>query len=259
MNVAGLFIGQSIGITITSILGLYLLRDKIKMCFSKLHLKKMLEFSLPLIPSSIAVILAMYVDRLIIKEYLSFEEVGLYAVAAKIAGIINLLIIGVQNSITPLIYSRYKETDTPIHLNKIYNSFLLMSFAIILVLALFSKYFVLFFGGENYLAASSIIPILASAFVFSSMYLFFPGLSIAKKTGTISIINIIFAAVNLALNYYLIPKFGIKGAAFATCLSGFMSWLTTAVVANKHYSIPVNKLYIGLYALGMFGILKFLA
>ena len=44
------------------------------------------------------------------------------------------------------------------------------------------------------------------------------GFSIARKTGRLAVLALIAAAVNIGLNFVLIPPFGIVGAAFATAI-----------------------------------------
>ena len=58
--------------------------------------------------------------------------------------------------------------------------------------------------------------------------------------------NILFftAIINIALNYYLIPIYGIKGAAIATSISIFCWTVLGAVYVKKYlnfYAFPVLK------------------
>src|SRR5690606_17645908 len=98
-------------------------REFYKLIFNVTILKKMLIFSLPLVPSSIAIFFNLYLDRLIIKSQLGLDAVGLYAVAYKFATIINLVIVGFQSSLTPLIYANYDKAETPATLEKIFRVF----------------------------------------------------------------------------------------------------------------------------------------
>ena len=76
------------------------------------------------------------------------------------------------------------------------------------------------------------------------MYLFFPGLSIAKKTGLIALINLFAAVFNVLLNFFFIKYIGVKGAAISTLISSGVSWLAVAGIAQKYYKIQVNYLFV---------------
>jgi O-antigen/teichoic acid export membrane protein len=44
--------------------------------------------------------------------------------------------------------------------------------------------------------------------------------------------------INLILNWFLIPNFGIKGAASATLFAHILGFITHVVVSQRYYRIP---------------------
>ena len=54
-----------------------------------------------------------------------------------------------------------------------------------------------------------------------------------KKTHIISVIAAISFSTNVILNIIMIPRFGALGAAYATCLSFFLSLLLVLYYSNK--------------------------
>ena len=72
------------------------------------------------------------------------------------------------------------------------------------------------------------------------MYIFSPGIGIAKKTHLIIWINVLTGLLNILLNYLLIPKMGIKGAGMATMLSYFVFFSAFSIVSQRFYPIPHN-------------------
>src|SRR5690606_13112265 len=102
--------------------------------------------------------------------------------------------------------------------------FATFSMALYVFIACFAPYIVSVMAGKDYAPAVSVVPFLALAALFANMYIFAPGLGIAKKTGMIAGINIICAVLNAILNYALIPHLGIVGAAVATLFASFCAF-----------------------------------
>lgn len=244
-QIEALLVAQLISGAITSIAGFWLIRKSILFRVSMSALKKLLAFSIPLVPSSIGVIFALFADRVMIKEMLGFESVGVYGVAVRVASILTLLSVGFQYAITPLIYSRYKEPQTPANIAKLYHSYLVVAALLFLAVSLSATWIVSLVADEGFSGAANLIPILAAATIFASMHVFFPGLNLASKTGVISGINIAIAVANLGLNYVLIKHFGAVGAAYATFLTVFAGWLCISVFSQRYYRVPVNPIFIG--------------
>jgi O-antigen/teichoic acid export membrane protein len=74
--------------------------------------------------------------------------------------------------------------------------------------------------------------------VLNSAYVFAPGLWIAKRTGGIALINLLGAAMNTALNFGLIPAFGIRGAALATFISASTVFAGYMLTSQRAYPVP---------------------
>lgn len=257
LGLLGLILGQLIGVTLSLIVSFSKVKAWIKLVFCLESLKEMLTFSAPLIFSSIGVVLAMFVDRVMLKEFLGAEQLASYAVAIRIASIVTLLMVGFQSALTPLIYANYEKEETPKKIAQLFHFYLLASFFSLLTLGLSAHWFVEVVAGVQYVdAANYVAPLVCSA-LLSSMYLFFPGLSIAKKTSMIAAINVFVGILNVALNYVFIPKYGALGAAYSTLFSVFIAFTLNTVVAQRFYNIPINSVFTFL-TFSLIGIILFI-
>lgn len=225
---------------ICSLIGWYKLREIYQLKWSTEKLKEMLKYSLPLVPSSISVFISVYIDRIMINHYLDLSEVGLYGIGYRIASISGLVLIGFQSSLTPLIYKYYKDEATKGKLANLFRMFVGLTLFIFMFLSIFSKEIIVLFTNEGYYAASSIIIYLVPAVLLSRMYIFTPGIGIAKKTKVILYINIVGALINTLLNYLLIPNFGIIGASIATSLGYIIVFMMYIYYSQKYYRINHN-------------------
>ncbi|HAS6349108.1 TPA: oligosaccharide flippase family protein [Vibrio vulnificus] len=237
MGLEGVLWGVIIGQFSVAIINLFNLRTFWLITPSWVKLKEMLKFSSPLVISSLGVVFATFADRLMIKEMLDFAELGEYSVAARLAAGVTLLTVGFQSALAPLIYSQLNNPDTPRNLKKLFRYYAILGLVFILVTILISDPLIQLLAGEGYSKAPNILVVLCASIVLSSGYLFFPGLSVAKKTHVLAGVNVFSGVVNLILNLIFIPQFGIFGAAIATLISAFLSLFLNVVYSERYFPI----------------------
>ena len=222
--------------------------------------KEILNYSWPLLFAGIASSLVLWIDTLMIGYFLGEAKVGIYNVAAPIAGLIS--IIGAST------LSLYLVIITEQHINKLTQSIkdtfiiitrwiFLISFPILCLLILESKNIILVSFGETYSEASSVLIIISLGFFING--LFGPGrliLTSIGKTKFQMINNFISLFSNILLNLYLIPRYGISGAAISTIISltirALLTLIEVVLVLKIH---PIDK---RLIKLGLISLLTFL-
>ncbi len=242
----GILIATCFGnlVGLTSVLIKYSSRIKFEFDISKL--KKMLRFSLPLVPSGMAVFIHGYIDRMMINHYLTLNEVGLYGMGFRIAAITSIILAGFNRSLSPLIISNYRNPNTPSQIAKIFRYFIGISLLFFMFLSLFAKEILILLTTPKFYESSFIVIYLVPAILFSQMYMFAPGTGIAKKTHLIMIISISGAVINVILNFIFIPHFGYEGAAFATLIANFILFTIKMSVSQKFYRIPFEWIRISI-------------
>jgi len=257
MGIYGILYGTISGGLINLIIGLYNLRKSIKFNFELKFLKKMLRFSAPLMPSSCAIFVAMYVNRVLIQHTLSISDLGIYGIANRIAGIAGIIMLGVQFSLTPLILNNFKKSNTPEHVSNIFNLFIAIALMSFLFLGIFSDNLIEIFTTKDFSGASKLIALIVPTIFLSNMYVFAPGIIIAKKNYIILLINIFGAILNIFLNWAFIRYYGLIGAAYANLLGYFIIFTLYLRVSQYFYFIPYRLKQI-LIATFLFALLVFL-
>jgi len=199
--------------------------------------KRLLSDSWPLILSGIAISIYMKIDQVMIKNMLDAKAVGNYAVAVRLSEIWYFIPMAITSSVFPAIINAKKISEKLYYerLQKLYDLMVWLSIGIALPIMLLSNNIIELLFGIQYQEAAGVLRIYvwATVFVFlgvaSSQYL------LAENYTKISFFRTsIGAVINIVLNIFLIPKYGIKGAAIATVLSQFAVAFTIIVIPKTH-------------------------
>jgi O-antigen/teichoic acid export membrane protein len=190
--------------------------------FDPSEAKRLLKFSWPLIISGFVVSLYMKIDQIMIKFILSENDVGIYAVAVRLSESLNFLPIIFSTSLFPAII-KSKQLDRSVYHARLRNFYTLIiwsAIAFALALSLSSSLIVNFLYSNEYIYAADILTV----HVWSSVFVFIgvagSKLLISENLQRYITLNTATGAlINIGLNYYLLPKFGIIGAAWATLIS----------------------------------------
>ncbi|MBP8145407.1 MAG: oligosaccharide flippase family protein [Inhella sp.] len=234
----GVLAGQALAAGLAAAVAFVALRTEMAPVFSREALRKMLAFSLPLVPSGAASFIAFYGNRGLLSTLAGLDQVGLYAVAARIAALTTLLIVGVQGALTPLVYAHHARPGVPAQLARFFAGFVALALALSLAVSLFAAELVAIAQGA-YAPAAALLPWLAPAALLAQMYIFAPGLGIARRTRTQLALMALAAAASVLLNALLIPRFGALGAAVANLGVSALFFGSWWVAGQRLYPLPV--------------------
>lgn len=184
--------------------------------------KTLLADSWPLILSGLAAMVYMRIDQIMIGQMLGETQVGLFSAAVRITETCYVIPTVIVASIFPAIIEAKKTSDSVYYqrLQRLFNLMSILSFAIALTISIISSPIIKILYGQSYDDASMVlsIQIWASIFVFSgvtsSRWFLIENLQKYSFYRTLA-----GAIINVILNYYLIPRYGINGAAWATLIS----------------------------------------
>ena len=201
------------------------LKTKSKLVNWKFNSKLMSQFltdSYPLAISLLSYLIYSRIDQLMIGSMLDTYSVGIYSAANKIIELYLSLGLTVVSSLYPVLISSYEK-----------NKELFLSKYQILTSGFTGGALILFF--VNYIWGESIINILYGnkyndsyyILVIQSIGLIFmynaalrsSYITITNKQQIILITAVISAIINLCLNYVLLPRYGVVGAAWAMTIT----------------------------------------
>jgi O-antigen/teichoic acid export membrane protein len=170
--------------------------------------------------SGLAVYLTSYADRWLVRYWLGLDGLGLYGVAFKIASIAGVAISAVQMAVTPLVYQSYTDPRTPQLLRSLLCYLLAAVLPAVGLVAALAPELVSLLAGVRFQGAAPAAGWLSLGVVLMGLYVFAPGMGLAKRTKRIALTNVGVAACNVALGLILVPALGIIGAAVAYAMGG---------------------------------------
>jgi len=230
--------GQLAGAVCGGSIALWYARGNYRVIFRIHRLRQLLSFSAPLVPSSISLFFLGFVDRLILEHLMGMGAVGVYSVGFRLASGVNLILLGLNASLTPFVFKEYRNPATPGALERIFRGFSATALIVLAAGSLFTPDLLPILVGRDYLDAWRVIPPLALASICSRLYIFAPGLDIEKKTRSIMLINLGAALLNVALCFVLIPPLGLTGAALSTLLAAFSGFVAYMAWSQRLYPVP---------------------
>lgn len=203
--------------------------------FEKKMLAEMLRFSLPTIPSSLSSMMLQVADRPIMMALAGSAVVGLYQANYRLGIPMLLAVLVFEYAWKPFYLSHRDDPDIGRLLSRALVYFTAVCGAIFLAGSLLVEYIVRlpFPGGRfinpAYWSGLGIVPVVLAAYFFNGVFVHLSAaFHITKRTGYLPLVTASAAAANIALNFLLIPPFGIMGGAWATfgayLLSAFAAW-----------------------------------
>lgn len=234
----GIFWGQAGAAVAGALLALWYWLDRFTIRFSLPHLKEMLAFSLPLVPASISLFFIVYVDRFVIKEVLSWGDLGAYGIAYRLASISAVLPVSVNAALPPLVYRHSEDEAFLKRLSFYFSCYCIVIVAVTISFSVISPLLTQSLGaGEYEPLASQITPLLVAGILTSSLYNFSPGLAIKRKSVLIASLSIVTAVVYIPITYILTVSFSLYGAALVPLFSSLTTFGLWYLYGLRYYPI----------------------
>ncbi|GEM_PF-3763570 len=197
----------------------------------------LIKFSLPFFMNNIVNVLAMQIDIQMINSYMGDIQTAYYATAKKLIDIV-LVIPGI---ICTLLLPRLSNGSINQKNNKkIISIIFLLGVTVSLFTFILAKYIILLLFGKEFIYAYKILRTFSIAFPIIFLNAYFGSLLSAKNKQKVTLlINVINTALNVLLNSLLIPTYYSNGAAIATVITIF----TTFIMYVFYYLTKKKVLY----------------
>jgi O-antigen/teichoic acid export membrane protein len=254
----GVFWSQLAGRLVAGSLLLPGVRQYLGWTFSRVDWKHAMQFGLPAATAGVALLVVDVGDRWFITRLLNVAATGVYFAGYRIAMAMALIVAAFRFAWHPFFLSIKEQADAPMIFSRILTYYVLIAGWVCLTLSLLAEDivqvniagFTLF--GEEYLGGLPIVPVIALSYLLYGVYSNLDvGVYVKEKTRIVPLIIGLGALVNIGLNWLLIPRMGLMGAAAATAAA----YLTMCVCM---YAASRRLLYIQ-YEWGRIGIVMLIA
>jgi O-antigen/teichoic acid export membrane protein len=199
------------------------------------------RFGLPLIPSALALWAINFIDRFFVALYKGQDEVGVYSLAVRASSVIVFLMIAFRLAWPAFAYSIDDDNAAKRTYSYVLTYLLFVCCWISLALGVLAPWIVKVLAPSKpeFYRADEAVGLLAFA---SSAYAGYTVLAIgigrARRTQFNWIVSGAAAILNVALNFVLIPRYGMMGAAVSTAAAYVALFAGMTINSQQVYPVP---------------------
>ncbi len=230
-----------------SILNIWYIRRyvKLKLVFSRdvfVHLKPILI----LFFNALAISVYVNADITMLKFYQPDTVVGVYSLSSRIYNIAKRLVFALI-TVTTARLSYYSKNDTDMYRTtskNTFNALIAVMLPSAVGLAMLSKPVVRLVGGAEYDSAWAPLCILCAAMIFALLSGFYGNcvLIVFGCDKALLISTSVSAVVNVVLNLFLLPVYGMYGAAVTTLIAEAVNFVIQYTYARKYVTWKIIDL-----------------
>jgi len=252
MGIVGVLIGNiiaSAGLLLATLP--VILKNVSLKVMSKSALMEVLRFGLPFFPAGIFTMIMELSDRYLLEWLADTSAVGLYSAGNKLGMFGLLLVMGFNMGWTPYFLKKGKDADAPQTYSKVTTYFLgLVGYLIVLISIWIDNIVQINIRnntliGEEFWVSTQVVPIILLGYYFFGFYVLqLPGVFMTKKTKFVPFFRGTGAAITISMNIFLIPIFGIIGAAFAKASAFFVMSILILLFNRRYY--PISYVWRGI-------------
>jgi len=250
MGIWGVLGSMLISNAIISVLLIALILPGIGLGFHLSKLLPLMRFSFPLLPAGILMFVLNMGDRFILNALVGVKEVGIYSLGYKFGMILSVLVGGpfLQTWDWKRVAIYESRRANPELFSRI-PTYVLQALALTgLLIAVPIPEIVHFAATAQFAGAARVTPFVVLGYTFYILfYVFDVGIFLKKKTYWYILINAAALGVNLLLNFLLIPRFSVMGAAVATAVSFSVCPILALIISQRYFWVRYD--YTGLIKL----------
>ncbi len=243
-------IGNLAGAIVTFLL-LYGEFAQIRFRFDRKLWKEIMQYAYPLIIVGMGGMVNDMLSRLIYQHvvdlppYEAKTQLGIFANIYRLAVLITIFIQAFRMAAEPFFFNQSNDKNSPKTYARVMKFFVIVCCFMFLFISLYIDAFGWFFLAIHrplWVEGLYVVPILAMGNIFLGIYY---NLSIwyklTNKNLTGAAITLVGAAITIALNVILIPKYQYLGAAIATFSCYLYMMIASYVLGQKHFPVPYAR------------------
>jgi O-antigen/teichoic acid export membrane protein len=200
----------------------------------------MLAFAIPAMFTGISFFFLKLSDRFFLLHYQGIAVVGLYTVANSLSQPLYIVGMAFRMAWPQWHYAKLNEPEKHKKMVSRSSTYFMAFNGILLVLVGFYLPLVIhvLLNEKFWSVGPTTFVLTLSVALYNLYFIFWIGANVAKKNRLIPVITLIASAVNVGLNFLLVPTYGMWAAAWTTTIGFGILAVLVYFVSNKWYPIP---------------------
>jgi O-antigen/teichoic acid export membrane protein len=209
--------------------------------FDRHLLRRILNFSIPLMPAGISLWALNAADRFQVQRLASDTDLGIYSAASKIALGIMVLIGAFQTAWVPFANSIADDEDARRTYRLAFSYWSVWTVWGLVAISALAPLYIHLTMPSDWWDSSDLVPLLMAGSVLWGAYMIINiGVNRSKRTRLTPVVTATAAAVNIGLNFLLIPAWGVVGAAVSTVIGYSVLVLLGWLNAQTGFPVPYD-------------------
>jgi O-antigen/teichoic acid export membrane protein len=211
----------------------------LKLRFSREDATDLLGYGIYQVPTALFGFLLHMSDRYFLKHFATLHAVGLYSLGYRFGEILSIALWTFGLAWQPFVFENKKSPEAPALYARVTTYYTAVLGLLWVAVSLLSPEVIAIMARPAFYEAHHVVPWIAGAFFFQGLaYVANIGIVLHRKIKYRPFILAAAIALNLGLNYALVPRYEMMGAAVAGCVSYGAFFVLQAAVANRLYPVP---------------------
>jgi O-antigen/teichoic acid export membrane protein len=235
----GVIVGNFLG-TLTVYLGLLAYRrEQLGLQFDWELFKRMEHFGLPLLPSALALWAINFSDRFFLTKLSSAAETGIYQIGVQVASVVVFLLMAFRLAWPAFAYSIEDDREAKRTYPFVLTYLIFICSWLSLALGLLAPWIVRLLTTPQFYEGAQVVALLAfAATAYAGYAVVVIGVGRVRQTRFNWIVTGAAAALNIGLNFALIPEYGQMGAGIATLAAYALMFVGMTWNAHRLFPVP---------------------
>lgn len=183
-------------------------------------------------------------DVFIILFFLSYNDLGIYSIGVALSQMVWYISNSVNTILFPYLLAEKKNGSDELFISKVIRYNFVLNFFTLLFIVIFGYWLVILLYGESYHNSYIIFLILAPGLLADGIARnIFTWIKSYRNPIILSKISLCTLFINIALNYFLIPQYGIYGAALTSFITYFLRAIITVIIFNNFRKQKINFVF----------------
>lgn len=218
-----------------------------KFSINKVIMFKLLKYGLPLVPAAIFSWVLNSMDKMALRTWADFSELGLYSAAFKIVMVLEIVKTSFTTFWSPTAY-RWHESGVSnerfVKVSKTLSTILFILFSLIVIF----KDVIILILNRSYREAVVIVPfLLFLPMMYTISETTKVGINFSRKTSYNILVTGLVGIINFLGNYILVPTLGGLGASISTGISYIAYfWISTLISRKLWFKFDLKFYFINI-------------